>query len=141
MMKTMLRLVLLLLFAAATLPSLAAASPAKRHLAWVGIGVQSERGAPPSRWRIRLAFEGQGNARIDYPSLRCGGVLIRRSQHGAIVRYREHIRYGRGTCIDGGTVTAWRRGNRLFWRWSGVNTRYPGIRARATLVLSRHRGR
>jgi len=118
-----------------------AAQAEARPLIWTGTGVQTQRGTAPSRWRIRLTMDGTGHARIDYPSLQCGGTLVRLHKVGSLEVYREHIHYGRRSCIDGGTVKISRRGNRLVWRWSGEHTTNPATRARATLVLYRHRGR
>ncbi|CAM5776125.1 hypothetical protein LMIY3S_05369 [Labrys miyagiensis] len=138
-MKILLSMLALILCAVTAAP--VSARPVSGPATWIGIGTQIQRGVAPSRWRIRLAFDKNGNAHIDYPTLHCGGALIRTGHAGNVVKFREHLRYGRKICIDNGTVTAWRRGNRLFWRWSGVGTTHPAIRARATLVLSRHRGR
>jgi hypothetical protein len=134
MMKSVSCLLLALVLSALLAPAQA------KPLAWTGIGVQSMRGMPSSHWRIHLAFDAVGNARIDYPSLHCGGVLKRVSRSGNVTEFRERLRYGRKTCVDNGTVKTWRRGNRLVWRWTGEHTHFPAMRARATLVLARHRG-
>jgi hypothetical protein len=145
-MKILLRLAIAVVLPLSLTPALAKELHAKRplaksSLAWTGLGTQTQRGMQPSYWRIKLVFDRAGNARIDYPSLHCGGALTRLGQAGNVTKFREHIRYGRTTCIDNGTVTTWRRGNRLMWRWTGELTREPAIKAKATLVLSRHRGR
>ena len=110
-----------------------------RPLSWVGTGVQSERGMRPMRWTIRLAFDRDGNGRIAYPSLACGGSLTRLRVVGRVAEFRERIRYGRRICVDNGTVKIVTHGNRLSWRWTGEHTRFPGMRARATLLPLRHR--
>ncbi len=138
-MKVLLRLIALFAFAALATP--AVSKPVSQAVSWVGIGTQTQRGVPPSHWRIHLSFDRAGNAHIDYPTLHCGGVLVRLGHAGNVTKFRERLRYGRKACIDNGTVTTWRRGNRLVWRWTGERTAHPTIRAKATLVLSRHRGR
>src|SRR5712675_1458274 len=53
-------------------------------------------------WPLRLSILDNGNATIEYPTLKCGGVLIRQSARGA--EYREQIDYGRDKCADNGRV-------------------------------------
>ena len=104
---------------------------------WVGLATQTQDDAPPIQWRVSIIFNSVESARIDYPSLKCGGVMrfIRRS--GAVRVYRERIRYGREICVDNGRITVRRQGTRLVWRWTGERTPYPTMKAQATLVRVR----
>ena len=98
-MNPLLRLALAFAFVfAAVLPPALAKDSRAKHLpvkpepAWTGLGTQTQRGMQPSYWRIHLVFDGAGNARIDYPSLHCGGALTRLGQASNVTKFREHIR-------------------------------------------------
>jgi hypothetical protein len=100
---------------------------------WAGQGYQNPAGAVPS-WTIRLRILENGNGIIQYPSLSCGGTLMKQPIAG-VAAYREHIDYGKDKCIDNGRVVIQERADELFWYWSGEGTKAPT--ASATAVLSR----
>lgn len=78
---------------------------------WTGQGYQSiQRTDRPgaddyeSNWSIALTVE-QGEFKIDYPSLGCGGHWERKSGSDREIVFTEIITYGRERCIDRGKVT------------------------------------
>lgn len=89
---------------------------------WVGNGYQIERGRLASSWTIRIRAAANGELRIDYPSLGCGGVLRRSGVHEGRTEYRESLTYGTDRCIDRGTVGLTERAGRLFFYWIGEGT-------------------
>jgi tetratricopeptide (TPR) repeat protein/TM2 domain-containing membrane protein YozV len=80
--------------------------PAEKTAAgiWVGEGRQTNG----SSWSIRLTLlpesaPGKRGADIEYPSLGCGGTLVR--QATASLAFQEILDHGLGKCIDRGFVT------------------------------------
>ena len=75
---------------------------------WTGQGSQSDG----SSWSMKLTVYGSGGPqmfKIDYPSLGCGGswtlISAQSSGVGGTAQLTESITYGRGKCVDGGTIT------------------------------------
>jgi TolB-like protein len=73
---------------------------------WVGEGKQ-ESG---SSWSIRLTLipgsaVGERGADIDYPSLNCGGTLMRQAAPGPSLVFQEILKYGLDKCVNQGFVT------------------------------------
>ncbi|MCB9946381.1 MAG: hypothetical protein H6842_00980 [Rhodospirillaceae bacterium] len=66
---------------------------------WDGWGRQGTG----SRWSIAVTVTPSG-ARIDYPSLNCGGVLELLTAEKMVARFHERLTYGLEGCIDGGQV-------------------------------------
>jgi len=101
---------------------------------WEGVGVQHPAGATAETWPIRLVLNAEGDGAVSYPSLNCGGPMTRIGRDGDAIRFNEVITYGAETCIKGGTVTLIRKGDRLFWYWTGENSNDPEVSAAAVLV-------
>ena len=67
----------------------------------------------------QTAEVGQVIGKIDYPSLSCGGKLIRKASPPGKFRMKEILTHGKGSCIDKGTIEVWPVGERrLRWYWS-----------------------
>lgn len=86
-------------------------APQRRLLAdlggwWVGIGHQKSNG---TSWSIRMTLNqdaavGSQVGEISYPSLSCGGILLRKEANSSEHVVLERITYGKGRCVDGGTI-------------------------------------
>lgn len=87
--------------------------------AWEGTGLQDHGGT----WKIVMVLQhsaaaGQVIGKIDYPSLSCGGKLLHKASPPGQYRFEEVLTYGKGNCIDGGTIQVWPVGDRkLRWYW------------------------
>lgn len=100
---------------------------------WVGLGLQVNPDGKSDTWAIKMRIDANGSARIDYPSLQCGGTLIpvRTLADGA--EYRERLTYGADKCVDGGTVGVHLRAGKLMWYWTGERTNFSEAAASAVL--------
>jgi hypothetical protein len=101
---------------------------------WAGEGYQVNPAGPASSWTIRLQILKNGDGVIDYPSLNCGGKLIKQPAAG-FGEYREHLDYGSDKCVDHGRVVILEKAGELSWYWSGDGTNNP--KTSASAVLSR----
>jgi hypothetical protein len=94
-------------------------APAIQYLTgkWHGIAVQDK---PQNHtFPVTMELKGESRGTIDYPSFTCGGSLEFRGVEGSTSTYTEHIHYGKGNCIDGGTLKVSLAGDSLHWDWSG----------------------
>jgi hypothetical protein len=99
---------------------------------WSGLGLQVEDGGAAETWPVELTLYANGGGRIEYPTLQCGGDLIRERVRGPIVFYREDITHGEN-CVDNGTVGVTHQAGKLIWFWTGERTEFPSINASAVL--------
>ncbi|MBZ2162121.1 SHOCT domain-containing protein [Alteromonas stellipolaris] len=84
---------------------------------WAGVGYQSSG----SKWTIKVVLN-EGDYRIDYPSLACGGPLTLISKSTNKMVFRESITRGVGKCTDGGKLIISRiNDNELKWVWFDSN--------------------
>ena len=98
---------------------------------WKGKAYQANPAGPGMSYDISLRINETGNGIIQYPSLSCIGTLIR--QPGDVIQYREQLTLGKERCVDNGKVVLEKRGDQLFWQWSGQGTRAPNTTATAML--------
>ncbi len=90
---------------------------------WSGHGFQYNNN---SDWDIELTIDptgadvGEPVGTVEYPGLDCGGILLRRPEHGdGTLVVQEKITHGVTNCIDGGTFQLPPRATaRSFaWKW------------------------
>lgn len=89
---------------------------------WEGTGEQTSG----DRWTMRVTIESERPgrcARVEYPSLECGGYWTCSDGTRGSLRGKESITYGKDTCIDGGEfrvrVEAGHRQLRFDWTGGG----------------------
>lgn len=88
---------------------------------WVGAG----QGASGSPWTIDMvvtAVEGDACGTIEYPSLGCGGTLLRCHVEQGVLVLREYYTHNPGTCAPAGTIRARCEGDQMSWQWDGWET-------------------
>lgn len=85
---------------------------------WRGSGHQTPAGARGSDYPVSITISGAGG-KIDYPSLQCGGSLVRISGDATAGEYRERLTYGGNKCVDGGNVILRLFRGKLSYTWSG----------------------
>jgi len=67
---------------------------------------------------MRLRVRGGGRYLIEYPSLKCGGRWRRLSLNSRRARFREHLTFGQGECVDRGQVVIERlNGRQIAYRF------------------------
>ncbi|HEY6578366.1 MAG TPA: hypothetical protein VIY09_03515 [Rhizomicrobium sp.] len=98
--------------------ALAQANAPNLNGVWRGTGHQTPAGDSGADWTIAMTINANSSS-IDYPSLKCGGTLTQLSRTGTSAEFREHITYGQGHCVDGGTIMVKSQKNQLAWSWAG----------------------
>lgn len=98
--------------------------------AWRGVGLQVEAGGRQSTWSLALTITANGSATIEYPSLKCGGVLTPLPDG----RYRETITHG--DCISGGVVGFVPVSGKLVYYWTSDQPGSRDINASAVLLAA-----
>ncbi len=97
---------------------------------WRGVGLQVEGGGAQSTWSIDLNIKANGAATIEYPSLKCGGVLALLPDG----RYRETITHG--DCVSGGTIGFVPVSGKLIYYWTSDEPALRNINASAVLFAA-----
>jgi hypothetical protein len=108
--------------AAATLCIAASAvAQAPKEGYWKGIGIQTNPQGVEMTWKIRMTVREIGDSAIEYPDLKCKGVLQRVANGHDGFEFNEKITSG--DCITGGRIVVRERSGRMSWFWyrPGIN--------------------
>jgi hypothetical protein len=88
---------------------------------WRGTGHQFE---PDTTWTIAMTLDkeeadvGQEAGTIEYPSLGCSGVLVRKADIGQQLVVEERITHNpHNECVARGEIHIYRNNDRLVWNW------------------------
>lgn len=86
---------------------------------WEGEATQYNT-STEQNWSIKIDFTPEGEVKIDYPSLECGGQLSVLNTGANHVDFREKISYGVG-CVDNGQITLTKEDeNTVVFQWYDV---------------------
>lgn len=113
----------LLLFIFASFATSAFLSPAFAQApddgVWRGTGLQVGPEGPQDTWTIRMTIRQHGKSEIEYPSLKCRGVLTQVANGTEGYEFNEKIT--EGPCLDNGRIVVRQRSGRVawFWYWPG----------------------
>lgn len=80
--------------------------------------------------------EGARCGTIEYPSLGCGGYLVRCRRRGDVVTWTEVYTHNPGTCAPAGRIDARCEGDLMHWTWTGQEIARSQLR-RVTPASSR----
>ncbi|TAK32985.1 MAG: hypothetical protein EPO40_01260 [Myxococcaceae bacterium] len=86
---------------------------------WQGTG----RGGSGLPWSIDMVVTAEEGARcgtIEYPSLGCGGYLVRCRRQGDVVTWTEVYTHNPGTCAPAGRIEGRCDADRMRWTWTGL---------------------
>jgi len=85
---------------------------------WQGTVEQPNSGSYPVVMSLDKLSEGSKAGKIDYPTLKCGGVLTLIEIKDRKYILKEKMEYGKGRCVDGGSISIMKTDEgKLVWRW------------------------
>jgi hypothetical protein len=86
--------------------------------AWIGIVKEKGYGLYPVHMSINRVVKDGFSGTIQYPSLKCGGVLRFEGVDKDAYIFTERIQWGKDKCYDGGKVSVARSADdSLVWLW------------------------
>lgn len=104
---------------------------------WTGLAVQDNN----SRWSIKVTIRPEHYS-IDYPSLKCGGIMELMKENEDSLVFKEVLTYGADTCYNNGkTVLIKSNPNKIRYYWYFENNGKKAAFAELSRQIEPNRGR